>query len=63
MSRTGAAVGVADSFIYLNVDWQLSWSQAVSLDFGVARTGAIPATRNEFVRLSARTIVDLGGRY
>lgn len=56
-------VGVADSFIDLNVDWQIPWSSAVSLDFGVARTGAIPATRNGLVRLPARTTVDLGGRY
>lgn len=56
-------VGVADSFIDLNVDWQIPWSQGVSLDFGVARTGAIPATRNGLVRLPARTIIDLGGRY
>lgn len=56
-------VGLAGRSLDLNADWRPPILSGLSLDIGVSHTGSIVATRNNLVRIPARTLVDLGARY
>jgi len=56
-------VGQPERVLKLNAVWQPAVLNGISLDAGLAHTGAMPATRNNRVELPALTELDLGLRW
>lgn len=56
-------VGLPARSFDFNADWRPPILAGLSVDIGVSHTGSIVATRNNLVRIPARTLVDLGARY
>lgn len=56
-------VGLAARSIDLNADWRPPILAGLSIDIGISHTGSLVATRDNLVRIPARTLVDLGARY
>jgi iron complex outermembrane receptor protein len=57
-------VGIPTRQIDLNADWRIpQLLDGLSLDASVSHSGPIVATRDNLVRIPARTLVDVGARY
>lgn len=56
-------VGLASRSLDFNADWRPPVLDGVSVDVGVSHTSPVIATRDNLVRIPARTLVDLGARY